>query len=215
MTWKEFITERKLEVILTLFFLAGILFIFPKFLTYVEQREGVVLPDPILKLFNPVDLTWLTFTLIYISLVIAILNFSLKPELLFTALQSYTLLVILRMIVMYITPFNAPEKLVPLNDPFVQMFGSGDILTKDLFFSGHTATLFLLFLITDKKYLKIIFITCTLLVGISVILQHVHYTVDVVTAPFFAYVSLRLVKLINDRITESIKSTRKEKTLNK
>jgi membrane-associated phospholipid phosphatase len=90
--------------------------------------------------------------------------------------------------------------MILLNDPFVQFFGSGDVLTKDLFFSGHTATLFLLFLISEKKYLKIIFLLCTILVGIAVLLQHVHYTIDVLAAPFFAYASYKLAAVINEKI---------------
>jgi len=201
MNWKEFLTDRRTEFIITILLLAVILFIFPNFLAYVEGRQGVTLADPVLELFNPIDLTWLTFGLIYISLIIAIFSFAPKPEILLLALQSYSLLVIFRMVVMYSAPLNAPERLILLNDPFVQFFGSGEVLTKDLFFSGHTATLFLLFLISDKKQLKIIFLISTILVGIAVLLQHVHYTIDVLAAPFFAYSSYRIAKMINERIT--------------
>ena len=201
MNWKEFITNRRAELIITVLFLAVILFIFSNFLAFVEGRDGVVLADPVLKLFNPVDLTWLTFGLIYISLIVAIFSFAAKPEILLLALQSYSLLVIFRMIVMYSVPLDAPEGLILLNDPLVQFFGSREVLTKDLFFSGHTATLFLLFLVSDKKHLKIVFLISTVLVGIAVLLQHVHYTVDVLAAPFFAYSSYRIVEIINERIT--------------
>ncbi len=74
------------------------------------------------------------------------------------ALQAYGLMVVFRIIAMYLTPFEAPEKLLLLNDPFVQLFGKGDVLTKDLFFSGHTGTLFLLFLLADNKKLKTVFL---------------------------------------------------------
>ena len=203
MKWKDFIAKRKGEMVFTMVFLAIVLFILPKFLGFIEQRDGVVLPDPILKLFNPVNLTWLTFGLIYLSLVSAVIYFSTKPELLFIALQSYTLLVIFRMIVMYVTPFNAPADLILLNDPFVQIFGGGEILTKDLFFSGHTATLFLLYLITDKKYLKFFYLIFTILVGVAVLLQHVHYTVDVITAPVFAYASFCLIRVLRNKFNKS------------
>ncbi len=203
MNWKEFLTDRRTELIITVLFLAVILFIFSNFLAFVEGRQGVVLADPVLKLFNPIDLTWLTFGLIYISLIVAIFSFASKPEILLLALQSYLLLVIFRVMVMYSVPLDAPEGLILLNDPFVQFFGSGEVLTKDLFFSGHTATLFLLFLVSDKKHLRIIFLISTVLVGIAVLLQHVHYTVDVLAAPFFAYSSYRIVKIINGRITFS------------
>jgi membrane-associated phospholipid phosphatase len=60
-------------------------------------------------------------------------------------------------------------------------------MTKDLFFSGHTATVFLLFLNSQTKLWKNVFLTLTILVGFCVLIQHVHYTVDVIAAPFFGY----------------------------
>ena len=201
MKWKEFFTIRKTELIITVLFLAVILFVFPNFLAFVEGRQGVVLADPILELFKPIDLTWLTFGLIYLSLIVAIFSFAAKPDILLLALQSYSLLVIFRMMVMYSAPLDAPERMILLNDPLVQFLGGGEVLTKDLFFSGHTATLFLLFLVSDKKRLKIIFLMSTVLVGIAVLLQHVHYAIDVLAAPFFAYSSYKIVTIINERIT--------------
>lgn len=167
---------------------------FSQFLTYIEKRNGVVLNDQILNLFNPVDLTWWTFALIYISLMLFLINIIKYPDKLMIALQAYGLMVAFRVIAMYLTPFAAPEKLILLNDPFVQLFGKGDILTKDLFFSGHTGTLFLLFLMTENKKLKIIFLSSTILVGLAVLLQHVHYSIDVFIAPFVAYASYRIIK---------------------
>jgi hypothetical protein len=210
MNWKEFYKNRKTEIILTVVFLIIILIIFSNFLQFVESREGVSLPDPILILFNPIDLTWLTFGLIYASLIIAIINFVKEPDKLLLAVQSYSLMIVFRLIAMYLTPFDAPEKLLLLDDPFVQFFGSGQILTKDLFFSGHTATLFLLYLIAEVKSLRIFFLCSTLLVGAAVILQHVHYTVDVLAAPFFAYTSYKIVLIINENITFNNSVQRKD-----
>jgi membrane-associated phospholipid phosphatase len=205
MKWQDFIAQKKSEIIFTIVLVALVLFFLPKFLNFVELRDGVILPDPILKLFTPVNLTWLTFALIYVSLISAIIYFSTKPDLLFTALQSYAILIIIRMVVMFVTPFNPPADSIILNDPFVQLFGSGEILTKDLFFSGHTATLFLLYLIADKKYLKFIYLIFTIIVGLAVLLQHVHYTIDVIAAPFFSYTSFRLVKIFKNKIIKAIK----------
>lgn len=197
--WKDFLVKKKTKFVVTVIILAIILFIYPRFLEYVEAREGVVLNDPVLKLFGPVNLTWLIFSLIYLSLIAAIFRFLKKPELLLLALQSYSLLTIFRIIVMYAAALDPPEGMISLNDPFVQFFGNGEVLTKDLFFSGHTATLFLLFLISEKKLLKYLFLTCTIIVGISVLLQHVHYTLDVVSAPFFAYTSYKIVVTLHKR----------------
>jgi membrane-associated phospholipid phosphatase len=113
------------------------------------------------------------------------------------ALQTYGLMVFFRGAAMYLTPFNAPEKIIILHDPFVQFFGDGGILTKDLFFSGHTGTMFLIFLLVENKTLKTIFLVATILVGSAVLLQHVHYTIDVFVAPFVAYGSYRIIKKLH------------------
>jgi len=202
MNWKEFFTDKKKqkELIISIPFLAAILIIFPQFLQFVEARQGVVFTDPILVLFNPIDLTWLTFGLIYLSIIITIFSLAKKPERLLFTLQCYGLMVFFRLIVMYLLPLEAPATLISLNDPFVQLLGTGEILTKDLFFSGHTATLFLLFLIMEKRVIKIIFIASTILVGIAVMLQHVHYVVDVAVAPFFAYTSYKIIDGLKNKL---------------
>jgi membrane-associated phospholipid phosphatase len=83
--------------------------------------------------------------------------------------------------------------MIILNDPFVEFFGTGKTLTKDLFFSGHTATLFILFLVSKKKIIKTVFLISTIAVAISVLLQHVHYTIDVFAAVFFTYACYKLI----------------------
>jgi hypothetical protein len=195
MDWKTFFQKSKsrTEFLLTIIILIPLLITFSQFLLFVEQRNGVVLNDPILNLFNPIDLTWVTFALIYISLILFLFSVIKKPSKVMIALQAYGLMVVFRIIAMYLTPLEAPETLLLLNDPFVQLFGEGDILTKDLFFSGHTGTLFLLFLLTENKTLKVIFLSATILVGSAVLLQHVHYTIDVFVAPFIAFASYTII----------------------
>jgi PAP2 superfamily C-terminal len=199
MNWKEFLSKKKIEFIVTILILIVILLLFTNFLQHIEKSQGTTLEDPVLNIFSPIDLTWFTFSVIYISLITAMIRFLIKPELLLLALQSYTLLIIFRMVAMFTTHFEPPEGLILLNDPFVQLFGSGKILTKDLFFSGHTATLFLLFLIIDRNYLKYVFVICTFLVGVALLVQHVHYTIDVFAAPFFAYSSYRLIIIMHKK----------------
>lgn len=199
MSWSSFFQDRKcrIEFIVTIIVTIPTLLLFSQFLSLIELREGVVLNDPLLRLFNPIDLTWATFALIYVSIILFLLNIIKQPEKLMIAIQTYVLMVFLRGIAMYLTPFNAPDKIILLHDPFVQLFGKGEILTKDLFFSGHTGTLFLLFLLVENKCLKTIFLAATILVGSAVLLQHVHYSVDVFVAPFVAYGSFRIIKVLH------------------
>jgi len=204
MTWKSFLKDKKhlTEFIITAVIVIAVIIAFSHFLHFIEQREGVVLDDPILKTFNPFNLTWLTFVLIYLSLIIFVFTTFNKPSKLLIAFQAYGLMLIFRTIAMYITPFEAPAAIILLDDPFVQFFAKGDILTKDLFFSGHTGTLFLIFLLAENKTLKTIFLILTLMVGAAVLLQHVHYSIDVFVAPFVAYGSYKIIKKLHARLSE-------------
>jgi len=207
MTWKSFLKNKKnlAEFIITMIILTVVLISFSQFLHFIEQREGVVLSDPVLRAFNPIYLTWLTFALIYLSLIIFVVTSFNKPDKLLIAFQAYGLMVIFRSIAMYLTPFEAPESILLLNDPFVQLFGEGDVLTKDLFFSGHTGTLFLLFLLAENQTLKSIFLISTIIVGTAVLLQHVHYSIDVFVAPFVAYGAYRIIKNLHIKIFKGTK----------
>ena len=201
MNWSAFFRNKHFrnEFIISVIALALTLISLTKFLNYVESRNGVMLPDPLLKLFNSVNLTWITFILIYFSIIFIIFSLSSNPKKLIFTVQCYIILILIRIFMMYLVPLNPPADMILLNDPFVQFFATGQPLTKDLFFSGHTATIFLFYLVSEKKLFKAFFLIATVLVGTSVLLQHVHYSIDVASAPFFAYISYRLIYLLHSK----------------
>lgn len=195
MSWREFLKEKKnkIELVVAFLLLSVVISALTNFLNFVEVRKGVALPDPILNLFKPVDLTWLIFAVIYVSLIAGIISLAKNPKRLLFTVQLYTLMVAVRIVAMYLLPLEPPVKMIVLNDPFVEYFGTGQTLTKDLFFSGHTATLFILYLVSENKMMKIVFLISTIAVAISVLLQHVHYSIDVFAAVFFTYACYKLV----------------------
>lgn len=192
--WKTELANKNFRnlFIITIVAITVTLTLFTKFLTMNELRTGFAFTDPILSLFAPINLTWSTFTMIYGGLLTGLFIFIQKPKLLVLALLTYTILVLFRMTLMYSLPLAPPTDMISLTDPFVELFGTGKTLDRDLFFSGHTSTMFMLFLLSYKPKMKLIFLIGTVLVGLSVILQHTHYTVDVLVAPFVAYTSYRI-----------------------
>ncbi|MBK9061797.1 MAG: hypothetical protein IPL89_01105 [Acidobacteria bacterium] len=190
--WRD--PRFRLGLALTVPALVAVLATLARFLTFVEARPGAVLPDPVLALLAPRDLTWLTFSLIYLGLAFGVARLATDPRALLVALQAYVLMVIFRIAAMWVTPLEAPPGMIPLHDPLVRLFGPGKLLTKDLFFSGHTSTLFLLALAVPGRRSRVFFLACTGAVGVSVLAQHVHYTIDVLAAPFFAWASFRIAR---------------------
>lgn len=67
----------------------------------------------------------------------------------------------------------------------------------DLFFSGHTGIPFLLALIFwEEKVLRYIFIAISLIFGASVLLGHLHYSIDVFAAYFITYTIFQMAQKI-------------------
>jgi hypothetical protein len=67
----------------------------------------------------------------------------------------------------------------------------------DLFFSGHTGLPVLLALIFwENKYLRVLFIILSLVFGVVVLLGHLHYSIDVLSAFFISYGIYRIAEII-------------------
>ena len=196
--WKKFFEKKSnifvLAVVIAV--LAITLSFFSRFILFVEGRQGVAYNDPILALFNAVELNWLIFGLIYISILSGLIYFSKNPEILLRAIAAYTIMVWIRAILMYVLPLEPPPGTIDLKDPLVFIIGTGKPITKDLFFSGHTSTLFLIFLLTKNIKLKTIYLIATILVGLFVMLQKAHYSVDVFVAPFISFAAYKISEKI-------------------
>ncbi len=198
-TWVSLIKDKnRMYFYLIVIVFAIITFtIFPKFLLYVESRVGIIIPDPFFA-FKPIDLTYPIFSVIYTCILIALVYTINRPAVLFRGLLAYSIMLLFRMLAMYSLPLEPPPSMIELRDPFVELLSSGTVLTKDLFFSGHTSTMFMLVLIVQSKTLRVIFLSGTLFIALGVILQHVHYSVDVIAAPFFALGALSLAQALEN-----------------
>jgi membrane-associated phospholipid phosphatase len=192
--------QFRTQFIITAIFLALILYSLSTFLSFVETRRGAVLNDPVLNMFSPVDLTWFTFVILYGALIFALVYFIKRPVLLLKAMTAYGIMVLFRIIAMYILPLDPPTKMIALQDPFVEFFGEGVTLTRDLFFSGHTAIMFIFFLVAESKPVKMLFLVGTITIAGLVLLQHVHYSVDVFVAFFVSYCSF----ILSNKLTHKL-----------
>ncbi len=184
----------RIQAIITLLISLLIGFYISNFLLFIESRPGHSISDFILNTIEARDLSLPIFILLYSAICIAIINLSATPVHFLKAIQAYCLLIIIRMFCIYLFPLEPDQSMIPLTDPFVgRFFYSDTIIVKDLFFSGHVSTLSLLVLATPYPRLKYCFITATALVAGFILVQHVHYTIDVLAAPFFSWGCYTLV----------------------
>ncbi len=200
--WRQGFRNRSFlfEAVLTLLLLLLMIRVCAAFMNAIEARKGVVLPDPILSSFKPMDLRWPIFIVLWGAICGTLYHLSRHPRYLVMALQAAGVLLVFRTIALAVVPLEPMKSIIPLNDPIVVGLGTGKLVVKDLFFSGHTATMFLCALAARSTRWKVLCLAGTLAVGAGVILQHVHYSGDVYAAPFFAYASWRIVFLAHKKL---------------
>ena len=108
------------------------------------------------------------------------------------------LLLALRVAGVGLVPLEPPPGQIPLADPLVAL-GTGVTLQKDLFFSGHVATLVLCGLVLPGRAWRVAAFAAAALAGAGLIVQHVHYTIDVLAAPGFAWAAHQGIRALRAR----------------
>ena len=185
--WQLRIFRNKSFVALTL--VAIILFTLPTFFAFIEKREGMVLQDFVLDAIPAMNVSVPTFVIIWSMVLLVFYRIYQNPMLFLVIAYGFILMCLCRVLTISILPLNPPPGLIMLKDPIANIAygGNGIFITKDLFYSGHTGNMFLFFLCLQAKWDKIFALTAALLVGILVLVQHIHYTIDVLAAFVFTY----------------------------
>jgi hypothetical protein len=182
---------------------AGILVSLPFFFDAIEDRNGYMFTDFILELIPAHNFSVAVFFLIWSSCLLLIFRIYRDPVMMLVILWGYNIVTLLRMACIGLISLNPPAGLIPLADPITNQFYGAHYITHDLFFSGHTTTVFLIFLCLKKKWDRIYTLSASIILGLLLLGQHVHYTIDVLAAPVFTYGAYRLALLF----------TKKENTL--
>ncbi len=100
-------------------------------------------------------------------------------------LKTIALFVIVRSIFVVMTHLGpSPDQIALNSNSLIRALTSSN----DLFFSGHTGLPFLFALaFWDHRVLRLIFLGVSIIAAVSVILGHLHYSIDVFAAFFITY----------------------------
>lgn len=184
----------RIKFIIGMLILVAILIFIPHFFIRMEAREGLVLNDWLLNKIPAKDVSVPIFVVLYGMVGFFFYRMSKNTLMCLTALWSFIFVCIARIITITLVPLHPPIDIIHLADPCSIFFYHTNAITKDLFFSGHTATIFLGALCLERKSDKTIAFIATALIAVLLIIQHVHYTVDILAAPFFTWLCWYLGK---------------------
>jgi hypothetical protein len=177
----------------------GILIALPFFFDFIEARNGIQMTDFILEQIQARNVSVAVFFLIWSSCLILVIRIYRDPMMMLVMLWAYNGVTLIRMACISLISLNPPAGLIPLADPITNQFYGEHYITHDLFFSGHTTTVFLVFLCLKKKWDRLYTLFASALLGILLLIQHVHYTIDVLAAPVFTYAVYWLALLFTKR----------------
>ena len=184
------------QFVLTFLVLLSFAFIFPYFFDFIEARNGPVMTDILLEQLPAMDVSLVVFFFLYSGIVVGLISHLSHPKAVLLAFQTYVLITLVRMLSITLFPLNPPVGYIPLREPFVSLFTTnGRIISRDLFFSGHMSTILSILFATHKVWIRRYLILCASMIGMMILLQHVHYTIDVVVAVPMTYLVFRFCKL--------------------
>lgn len=159
------------------------------FLAWNRLTPGAILNDPIQRFFVPRDFSTIIFSITYSCAILFILYIIARPRDFYYVARAFLVVFLLRGVFIVLIPLIPPTDTIILHDPFLDfLVGENKDILNDLFYSGHMADLCIFFLCCRSLWLKSFTVLSAIAVAIMLVWQHVHYTVDVIGAPFFAYI---------------------------
>ena len=111
-----------------------------------------------------------------------------KPNYIIFSLKAVSVFLAIRAVFVAVTHLGIyPGQIVPGPGAFDQFYVALGLQT-GYFFSAHTGMPFLMALIFwEEKVWRYVYLTASAVFGISVLLAHVHYSIDVLAAPLMTY----------------------------
>jgi hypothetical protein len=189
-SWKSEILHHKYLILISLFLLIIATLLDYISGNYVQRVTTAVAPALILDHIRPVDLTFVFvyfYGLVFFLLFFYPIIFRVKE--IHVVISQFSLLVAIRGIFMCFTHLKAPVDAIAVNFPWIASHLS---FQNDLFFSGHTAIPFLGFLLFKDEKIRYFFLASSIILGVTVLLMHIHYSIDVFSAFFITYGSYKI-----------------------
>lgn len=156
-----------------------------------EKRSGLtVLNDPLLPLLPRRDMSWITSKIMLAVPTISMFEILIFSEFYHIELywMKFGIISWIKAFMLYLTPLETPDGYIMLTDSMCSHFqGHSETFGRDLFFSSHTSIMILCFLHATSLHMRILYTVSAVCVAILLMVNRVHYSIDIVVAPFVTY----------------------------
>jgi len=157
---------------------------------YVDKSAGIHVTDIFLDNLPVVNVNFIVNEVAWLFIWFIVFLLFIKPQRIPFVLKNLALFIFIRAIFISLTHLGPiPDHSFLSRHDILSSIASGN----DMFFSGHTGMPFLSALIFwENKPLRYIFLFASLMFGTSMILGHLHYSIDVAAAFFITHSIYRI-----------------------
>ncbi len=197
MTWRDVLKtwRGRVAIVFCVATLGMIVFYMPHFYhDILTPKPGYRLQDPVLDLFTPRDWSPIVFFILYVSIIQTVAMGFKQPKIILIGLTAYSLVNVFRLFTMYGLTLEPPDDMILLLDPISSIAYPDKGFAKDLFFSGHVSTVFVLVLVEPNAVARYIKLAGTVAMAILLAWQHVHYSIDLIAAFLVAWGAVILTR---------------------
>lgn len=207
--YRGFWTRRHVRSLVNGLILLALAVVFQYYASaYVDRVPSNSVADLFLSILPVVNLNFLIVEGALCAIALSIILVLAKPKYLLFTIKAAAIFIATRAVFISVTHIGIyPGQVGPDPTGFFDHLYTGLGLEAGFFFSGHTGMPFLMALIMwDEKFWRYAYLILAIVFGIAVLFAHVHYTIDVLAAPYMAYGIYRMSRYFfmeDYKLTES------------
>ena len=188
--YKGFFTREHVRSLINALILLALATIFQFYASaYINRTPSNSVADLFLSILPIVNLNLLIVEGALAAIVFSVVIILAKPQYLLFTLKAAAIFIATRAMFIAVTHIGIyPGQVNPDPTGFFDQIYTGLGLEAGFFFSGHTGLPLLMALILwNKKFWRYTYIVISIVFGIAVLFAHIHYTMDVLAAPYMTY----------------------------
>lgn len=190
-----FFTKERTRSFFVALILLGLAVVFQFYASAYSSRVlSNSVPDLLLGILPVVNLNFLIVEGALLAIAGTIVLLCFKPNYLIFTLKAAAIFIATRAVFVSVTHLGIyPGQVGPDPTGIFDRLYTGLGLEAGFFFSGHTGLTFLMALIFwDERFWRYVYLVLAIAFGIAVLLAHVHYSIDVLAAPYITYSIFKL-----------------------